>query len=178
MDADAPNTADPAPHHIPLPPPPMMDSTGAITAPAEPVVANPFGWEDVPLRPGQLAPGWHTLFIAGWVLVMVSFGCVWQAARVSGIAPWWLGPETNPRFVGLIILPFIGPLIVIAAELVRWKASVFVGIVVGLGSAAFALGDLHFPGLAIVEAIIGLAGLLVSLASVGGRMRHPDRVSG
>lgn len=181
MDADVPSPPghlNPAHHDIPLPPPPPVGADGVVVAPSEPAVANPFLSEPEPLRPGQLAPGWHSLFIAGWVGVLVGFGCIWQAGRVAGIAPWWLGPETNPRFIGLIILPFIAPLVSIAAALTRSKFAVHIGIVAGLGATAIALGDLHFPGLAIVEAIIGIAGLLISLACLGGRMRDPNRVAG
>jgi len=187
MDADAPNAPNPGgatvagpdhPHQssIPPPPPPGPGADGARWIPSEHTVANPFEYEIPPLQPGQLANGWRRLFVVGWMGVLVGFGCVWQAGRVAGIAPWWLGPETNPRFIGLIALPFVIAMIPIGVAVTHWKFAVHIGVAAGLALAAFALGDLHFPGLAIVEAIIGAAGVLISVASFGGRMRHPDRV--
>src|SRR3954447_12042405 len=122
------------------------------------------------LRPGQLAPGWRTTFIAGWVGVIAALGAIWQACRVGGIAPWWLGPETNPRFLLVVALPFIPPIIAIIAASTGMGYACHIGIVAGVLVAAVALGDLDHPGLALVEACVGLAGMLISVACLGGRM--------
>lgn len=115
------------------------------------------------------------IFIAGWVGVLAGFGAIWQAGRIAGIAPWWLGPETNPRFVLVIAVPFVAPLITVVAGVMGRTWACYVGIAAGVVSAAMALGDLHYPGLAVVDAIIGFCGLLISIACLGGRMRPaPD----
>jgi len=115
------------------------------------------------------------IFIAGWVGVLGGFGAVWYAGRIAGIAPWWLGPETDPRFVLVIAAPFVAPLIAVVAGVMGRKWVCHYGIVAGVISASIALGDLHFPGLAVVDAIIGLCGVLISIACLGGRMRPaPD----
>ena len=142
----------------PLLPPP------SVTGPIDP-------WSPPPLRPGQLSPGWRIAFIAGWVGVMGGFGAVWQATRIAGIAPWWLGPETNMRSVFVIALPFVAPMLAVVAGVTGLRLACFVGIAASLATAAFALGDLHFPGLASVEGLLGLCGLLLSVAALGGRMR-------
>jgi hypothetical protein len=111
------------------------------------------------------------VFIAGWVGVMGGFGAVWQATRIAGIAPWWLGPETNMRSVVVIALPFLAPLIAAAAGVTGLRWACHIGMAASVATAAFALGDLHFPGLAVVEALLGVCGLLISIACLGGRMR-------
>jgi hypothetical protein len=176
MDAQAPKSAGTtgeSQHDIPAPPPAPADA--AIVA--GPFVANPFEYEDAPPRPGQLSNGWRSLFLAGWVGVLIGFGCIWQAGRVAGIAPWWLGPETNPRSVLLIGMPFAPPLVAIAGAIARSRWAVHVGVIAAVASTAIAIGDVEYPGLALVEAAIGVAGLLISVACFAGRMRHPDRVS-
>ena len=104
-----------------------------------------------------------------------GFGALWQAGRIAGIAPWWLGPETNPRLVLVIAVPFIAPLITVVVAVIGRTWACYCGIVAGVVSASMALGDLHFPGLAVVDAIIGLCGVMLSVACLGGRMRAaPD----
>ena len=110
-------------------------------------------------------------FVAGWIGVLGGFGAIWQATRIAGIAPWWLGPETNLRSVFVIALPFIAPMLAVVAGAVGLRMACFVGIAASLVTASFALGDLHFPGLAVVEAVLGGCGLLISVAGLGGRMR-------
>ena len=145
----------------------------AAAIPAPPTVdeASPEVDTLPPLQPGQLSPGWRMVFIAGWIGVLAGFGALWQAGRLAGIAPWWLGPETNLRPVYVIALPYVAPLIALVFGFVGSKWACFVGIAASIITAAFALGDLHFPGLAVVDALIGICGLFVSIACLGGRMR-------
>lgn len=164
---DRADLADPADvSGLPLPPPPPAHASGPI---------NP--WAGPPLQPGQLSPGWRMVFIAGWIGVLAGFGALWQAGRIAGIAPWWLGPETNLRAFPVIALPFIAPLIVVVLGVLGIRICCYVGIVAGLISAAVALGDRHFPGLAVVDVAIGACGVLVSLACLGGRMRAAPEIT-
>ena len=123
-----------------------------------------------PPRPGELTDGWRTALLSGWVAVMVGFGSVWQACRVAGIAPWWLGPETDMRSVFVVVLPFAPAIVAAVAAFVGYRYASFIGIAAGLAASAIALGDrAEFPGLALVELVIGVAGLLISIASLAGR---------
>ena len=124
-----------------------------------------------PLLPGQLSPGWRMVFISAWIGVLAGYGALWQAGRIAGIAPWWLGPETDLRPVFVIAIPYIAPLVALVCGFVGVRASCFVGIGASLGCGAIALGDLHFPGLAVADALIAVLALLVSVACLGGRMR-------
>jgi hypothetical protein len=135
------------------------------------------GWAPPPLRPGQLSPGWRLAFIAGWVGVMGGFGALWQACRIAGIAPWWLGPETDMRSVFVVALPFLAPLVTVLAGVAGLRSACYIGIVASFVTASFALGDLHFPGLAVVEGILGVCGLLISIAGLGGRMRAAPEIA-
>src|SRR5687767_4938841 len=76
------DTLGPPPEHVapPPPPPPPQPPSPQET------------WTPPPLKPGQLAPSWRLVFIGGWVGVIAGFGAIWQAGRIAGIAPWWLGP--------------------------------------------------------------------------------------
>src|SRR4051794_31437666 len=81
---------------------PSTDPEGARAAPA-------------PLQAGQLTPSWRMVFLTGWAAVVAALGSVWYSCRIAGIAPWWLGPETNQRFLLVIIVPFVPPAITIIA---------------------------------------------------------------
>lgn len=140
--------------------------------PADPIVAG--GWSPPLLKPGQFTPRWKTVFVGGWVAVVAAFGAVWYACRVAGIAPWWLGPETDLRPLLLRFLPFAAPAVVIVVATLGSRFSVYVGIVGAVATGAIALGDLdRYPGLAAGEATIAAAALLISVAGFGGRMRRP-----
>ncbi len=175
MDPVEPQEDTPQPAHE-IPPPPSVAET-AGRAVGEPIIANPFEYEAPPLQPGQLAPGWKTVFITGWVLVLAGFGCIWQAGRVAGIAPWWLGPESDQRLFLVIALPFVAPLIAVLMAAANLRAAVYFGLVAGVASTTVALGDLEYPGLALGEVAIGLSGLLVSIACLVGRMRQPTALT-
>ncbi len=126
-----------------------------------------------PPNPGQLTPAWRTLFIAGWIGVILGFGAVWQACRVSGISPWWLGPETNQRMFVIIAIPFVSPVGAVVAGIAKFRFACYVGIAAALVTGAVALGDrTRFAGVAAVEAALACAGLLISIGAFAGRMRR------
>ena len=127
------------------------------------------------LAAGQLTPGWRTLFIAGWIGVLLGFAAVWQASRIAGTAPWWLGPETDQRSFAIIALPFAAPVAAVIAGITRLRTACLIGIAAALSTGGIALGEVdRFPGIATVEFALAAAGLLISVAALGGRMRRPD----
>ena len=130
------------------------------------------------LLPGVLVGNWRLLFVVGWVGVMAAFGAVAQAGRLAGLSPWWIGPQTNPRNIVVFVAPFVLPVIAVAAALRGFRHTCSVGVVAGLASMAVALGDTDFPGMALVEGVIGAAGLLVSLACFAGRAVTPPESPG
>jgi hypothetical protein len=116
-------------------------------------------------------------FISGWIGVLAGYGALWQAGRIAGIAPWWLGPETDLQPVFVIAIPYIAPLVAIVCAFVGVRASCYIGIVASVACGAIALGDLHFPGLAVVDGLIAVFALMISVACLGGRMRAVPAVS-
>lgn len=126
-----------------------------------------------PVKPGQLTPAWRTLFVSGWLGVIFGFAAVWQSSRVSGISPWWLGPETNQRLFVVIALPFVGPVTALVAGIAKFRIACYIGIAASLLTGAIALGDrTRFAGIAAVEAALACAGLLISIGALAGRMRQ------
>ena len=124
------------------------------------------------LRPGHLIPGWATAFWLGWLLVGVSFGAVWYSSRVTGLSTWWLGPETEPRFYLINVLPFVAPFALAFFALRVARHLPYWGIAGALVCAGIAAGDVaDQPGYAAVEFALAGAGLLISLASFAGMLR-------
>ena len=106
--------------------------------------------------------------------MLLGFAAVWQACRVAGVAPWWLGPETNHRAFFIIAVPFVAPITAVVAGIARFRVACYIGVVAGIVTLVVALGDRNrFPGVAAVEAVIGCAGLLISVGAFAGRMRRP-----
>jgi len=150
--------------HEPLPQPPPPNR-----APRRPSRHQP---RRVVLRPGHLLPGWATAFWLGWLLVGVSFGAVWYSSRVTGLSTWWLGPETEPRFYLLNVLPFVAPFALAFFALRVARFLPWWGILGALVSAGIAAGDLDDqPRYAIIEFALAGAGLLISSASFAGMLR-------
>lgn len=131
-----------------------------------------------PLRLGVLVGSWRLLFVAAWVGVMAAFGAVAQAGRLAGLSPWWIGPQTNPRNIIVFVAPFVLPVVAVAAALRGVRYTCYIGVLAGLASMAVALGDTDHPGMALVELVIGVAGLLVSLACFAGRAVRPPESPG
>lgn len=124
-------------------------------------------------EPGRLTPGWRNTFVAGWIGVIAALGCFWQACRVGGFAPWWLGPETDLQPFYLVGLPFVAPALAALAGLNNIRYASHAGIVAGVATMALSLGDIgDHPGMALVEVAIGAAGVLISVASLAGRLRR------
>jgi hypothetical protein len=143
----------PASRMLPEPPPPDVVTTR-------------------PLRPGNLTANWSTVFWLAWAGVAAGFAAVWYSARITGMATWWLGPETAPRLVLISLIPFIAPigLAVMALSHRRWLP--WWGIGGAVVTALVAAGDLGGPARYFaVEFALAAGGLLVSVASFAGSLR-------
>ncbi len=123
---------------------------------------------------GHLSPTWRLLFGLGWTAIIACNAAVWESSRVIGLSTWWLGAEAQPRLILLQLLPFYGPLVVTVAAISNWRYSPYLGIVVGLGGAAIGAGDLdRVRWIAVVELVLGGAGMCISAASLAGMYRRP-----
>ncbi|MEQ1700424.1 MAG: hypothetical protein ABMA25_09950 [Ilumatobacteraceae bacterium] len=123
-------------------------------------------------RAGELTRQWSTLFWLGWLLIAASFVAIWVSSAKIGIATWWLGPTTEPRFILINLLPLIAPLGLAIAAVMRARRLPWFGIagaVVAAVIAAFDIADA--PGYAAIEFALALAGLFISVAGFGGMYR-------
>ena len=146
------------PPPLPLPPPELPGHSTPAPRP-EPV-------------PGQLTQGWSTLTWLAWTGVVAGFAAVWYSSRITGFSTWWLGPESEPRFIGISLLPFVGPLAMVAAALRGVRRLPWAGLVASLWCAAIGIGDLgRVNGYAAVELLLAGGGLAVSLATLAGLVR-------
>lgn len=117
------------------------------------------------------------VLVCGWVGVILGLAAVWKSSWTLGFSTWWLGPESSPRFFGLLILPFVLPLAVVLLALANVRYAALVGIVAALVTGAIGLGDIgRQDKFAVIELALAGAGLLISVASLAGmagRRREP-----
>lgn len=155
----------PAGSATPLPPPPPAYRTALPGAYLQPLPA---------LRRGQLVPGWRAVLIAAWGGVLISFAAIWKASWTLGFSTWWLGPQANPRFVVLLFLPFVLPVVVTVAASRNMRYASYLGVLAALATAAIGLGDIgRQNAFALVELAIAGGALLVSVATLAGMVAGP-----
>ena len=152
------------PFSIPPPPPP----------PGLPTFVSPLAAALPPrqVRAGQLTLQWGRFVLLAWLFAVASFISIWVSSRNTGLSTWWLGPETEPRFIVINLLPFVAPvaMCLMCQLALRWLP--WFGIAAALATAALAAGDIsRVPGYAVAELSIAGGALLVSLASFSGVLR-------
>lgn len=158
------------PSTLPSPPEPTGAQSEAVPFTAPPHVA-PFA-SRVPVA-GQLTAQWTQVFWSGWLLVAGSFAAIWYSSRLVGLSTWWLGPATEPRFFLLNVLPFLAPLGLCAAGLMRARWLPWWGTGGALVTAGIAALDVsRVPAFAVIEFALAGAGLLVSVACFAGMYRR------
>lgn len=164
---------EPSPTHstLPSPPDPLPDDLAAADPFTTPPPVAPFA-SRTPVA-GQLTAQWTQVFWIGWLLVAGSFAAIWYSSRLVGLSTWWLGPATEPRFFLLNVLPFLAPLGLCAAGLMRGRWLPWWGIGGALVTAGIAALDIsRVPGFAVIEFALAGAGLLVSVACFAGMYRR------
>ena len=103
------------------------------------------------------------------------FAATWNASRQLGLPTWWLGPVDQQRPPYVIALPFVAPLVIIAAVGNRVRYVPWLGVLGAVATAGVGLGDLgRVRGLGVVELSAAAAALLVSIASLTGMYRRTD----
>jgi hypothetical protein len=125
-----------------------------------------------PVRAGNLTANWGTAFWLGWALVAGGFAAVWYSARITGMATWWLGPETAPRLIFISLIPFVAPIGLAVMTLTHRRWLPFWGIAGAAVTALVAWGDIGGPARYFaIEFALAAGGLLVSVASIAGLLR-------
>jgi hypothetical protein len=131
------------------------------------------------VRAGNLTPRWTTTFWLGWAGVAGGFVSVWYSSRVTGLATWWLGPEAEPRFLLVNLLPFAAPLGLCALALSHRRWLPVLGIVGAVATAIIGAVDLdHVRGYGIIELLLAAAGFGLSAASFAGMLRRDPTPAG
>ena len=148
-----------SPFAIPPPPPPVATVT-------------PFMLPARTVRAGQLTVAWGRFLLGTWLFAVASFIAIWVSSRNTGLSTWWLGPETEPRFIVINLLPFVAPVAVCLTCQLALRRLPWIGIGAALVTAAIAAGDIsRVPGYAVAEFAVAAGGLLSSLACFAGVLR-------
>lgn len=118
----------------------------------------------------QLTKSWRIATAISWLLVGLALLALGISSRTVGKPVTWLGPESNPKFFGLWVVPFLAPL---AAGYCAIRYSRWASLVGAAASAALAIvAAIDFdstPGVAIGEFVLAGAGILISIAALAGR---------
>jgi hypothetical protein len=112
-----------------------------------------------------------------WVGIVLAFAAVWNSSWTMGLSTWWLGPQASPRSPVLLLLPFVAPLVTVAASFRGQRWLPYFGIAAAVCTALIAWGDVgRVNGFAVVEFALAGGGLCVSVAALTGLLR-PARSS-
>ncbi len=142
----------------------------AIPPPPAPIAKAPtFMLPARMIRAGQVTVGWSRFLLVTWLFAVASFIAIWVSSRNTGLSTWWLGPETEPRFILINLLPFVAPVVVCLTCQFALRRLPWIGIAAALVTAAIAAGDIsRVPGYAVAEFAVAAGGLLASLACFAG----------
>ncbi len=107
-----------------------------------------------------------------WVAIVAALGIVAGASEVIGRQVWWLGDDERRAPIFVVVLPAIAPLVTVLAAANNRTWVPYASVVATLTTLLTAWGDRHrSPGAALVELALGVAGLLVTIASFSARYR-------
>lgn len=121
--------------------------------------------------PGQLTEGWRWALAVTWALLLPALLALADAASSFGKPTWWMSDTSRAAWQSP--LPFLAPLIVTAAAAANWRRWPLAALVGVLGLGATAVADAgRTPSVALGEAALAAAGLLVSVACLAGRVRR------
>ena len=149
----------------PLPPSPVL-------APSRPASDRVRGGAGV--RPGQLTTAWRVLTALMWAFVLVAFTGVWKASRELGLATWWLGPQSEPQPVFVMLAPLYLPAAMAFGALNNVRRLPWLGLGASAATAAIGVVDLtRVTRLGLVELALAASGAVFSLASFAGAYRRP-----
>ncbi len=121
---------------------------------------------------GELTPGWRLVHSLVWISVAVAIGSVWKTSDQLGMSTWWLGPRGAPRPRLVQILPFAPAVVMLLLAVNHVRHLAWAGVLSATLVIAVGVVDLGYAlELALLEIAIGVAALVVSLASLTGTYR-------
>ena len=129
-------------------------------------------------RVGDLTTPWRAMMIATWGGVFLAFAAVWKASVEIGIRTWWIGPRSQPMPIVVQVIPFALAIAVALAATYNVRHLPWIGVAGALAIGIIAVFDVSRSWrLALVEAAIGVAALLVASGSFTGRYVRPTPVN-
>ncbi|MEK7292160.1 MAG: hypothetical protein AAB088_01825, partial [Actinomycetota bacterium] len=80
----------------------------------------------VPTPVTVLTRTWRNVTAASWLVLGLAILALAISSRNLGKPTWWLGPQSQPRFILIWATPFLAPLVSIVASLrfSRWAPQV------------------------------------------------------
>lgn len=116
------------------------------------------------------AKPWRVLASLSWVGIILCQLAVAITGRSIGKSAWWIGPESNPSFPLLWVLPFAVSIAGLIATQRPHKFTLLIHLGCVALLVAIAAGNLSVsPGIAAIEFVIAGIALLVSFISMAAR---------
>jgi hypothetical protein len=126
-------------------------------------------------RAGELAPRWRLVTAVTWIAVAVAIGSVWKTSDQLGRSTWWIGPRGQQHPLVVQMLPFLPALVMLVGTINHWRRLAVWGAVASIVSVAVGILDLPLVArIGAIEIAIGVAALVVSIASSTGTFRPID----
>ncbi len=126
-------------------------------------------------RAGELAPGWRLVTAVTWIAVAVAIGSVWKTSDQLGRSTWWIGPRGQQHPLPVQMLPFLPALVMLVGTINHWRRLGVWGVVASVAVVAVGVVDLgRVARIGAIEIAIGVAALVVSIASATGTFRPID----
>jgi hypothetical protein len=127
-----------------------------------------------PPQPGQLIVAYRWIVAVFWVAIISALGTVAGASEVVGRQVWWLGDDGRRAPIFVLVLPVIAPIVTMVAALNNRRWVPYASCAAAATTLLTAWGDRHrSPGAALVELALGIAAVLLSVASFAGRYGRP-----
>lgn len=125
-----------------------------------------------PAQVGSLTRGWKIAVISTHLAIAGALLVLAISSRMIGKPTWWLGYEAYPAFFLLLVLPFLGPLVVIITTVRVSRFVPLAGIASTVLLAVTGVIDLsNTPGVALGELVLAGCTAVTTIAALAGRRR-------
>ena len=149
----------------------------ALSPPAPPTPPSPGPPPPPAARPpqvGELTVGWRITLAVAWAAVFFAYAAVWKTSEELGLGTWWLGPRSSPQPIIARIIPFTVAVLFGVGSTYSMRRVPLLNLGGAILLIAIAVPDFwRATGIATIELGIGVAMLVIALASFGGRYRAP-----
>lgn len=124
------------------------------------------------MRAGSLTRSWTVAVVVTHLLIASSLLVLAITATNVGKPTWWLASQGNSVMNLLVILPFLGPALVVVIAIRASQLAPIAGLVATALLATTSVFDIsRSPGIALGEAILAACTALTTIATIAGRRR-------